>query len=568
MSAEETKALESALARMVRGKGIVPSSRREDSRFLVRVRVGGSGGAGDALGLGGGVGSGGLGSELEIADPSQPSSSARVDIRLVDVLEGETLLERGVKCRLPLTQSGRVADPALRANLSLVVDVMEESVQAGPGGRGRETYAVDESVRARLSPAELARALADEADRAARRGDHEAALNLLAEAQPLLKESGHRGEEGLVWERLAGLSSSTGRPVERAVDYAEQAVRRARESSDRRAEARALALLAVMEARASNYPRSLELLQAARLLSRNESDAPTEAAVLANLAALTAVRGSFERARPLLEDAISLLGDAAPRRALARFLLAAALVESPLDARDQARALEQVSRARALGREAGDLSIERDAAFVQAKVRLSTTDLRHLMDGEVDVMRALQLSREIEDRQGEAAAFALLGAFSHRLARPELAAEYLAIAQQQARAGGYVDVVVDGLQLLGDMAPNTERGLSFLDEVVRLRRETGDLRGQVKTLSDMCRLYAALEEEDLARERHFEAVAALQSYVSARMADPFTEDVRGSFLVVLKSLVTTRTELPYLESYLTIRNLTIVPDPTWAEEAK
>ncbi len=115
------------------------------------------------------------------------------------------------------------------------------------------------------------------------------------------------------------------------------------------------------------------------------------------------------------------------------------------------------------------------------------------------------------------------------------------------------------------MAPNTERGLSLLEEVVGLRRQAGDLRGEVKTLSDMTRLHSALGQEDLAEARYREAVAALDRYVAAREADPFAEDIKESLIVSLKSLMTTRTELPYLESYVAIRNLTVVPDSTWGE---
>jgi hypothetical protein len=81
-------------------------------------------------------------------------------------------------------------------------------------------------------------------------------------------------------------------------------------------------------------------------------------------------------------------------------------------------------------------------------------------------------------------------------------------------------------------------------------------------------LLSALRREDLARERHREAVDALERYVAGRAADPFREDIEASLVVSLKSLMATRTELPYLERYLAIRNLTIVPDPTWTEEAK
>jgi tetratricopeptide (TPR) repeat protein len=559
----ESEAIASAVARMAEGKkGLVLAARREDARFFLRLRLGAQGEESDGFLV---AGSAAPTSELDLAEASGPTAIARVDLSLTSVLDGEILFERSLKCQLPLAQRNRLLDPALRANLSHVVDVMAKARKEASKDEGAAEFGPSEQDRKRLSGAELARALSDGGSRARKRGYEEAALNLFAEAQPLFKELGLRKEEGAVWERLAGAMAATGRPLDRALDYTKMAVRIAQESGDARTEARSMTGLAALEARALDYGRSLELLQSARRHSHDEGDVLTEAVALANLAGVTALRGSFDAAHEKQQEALALARTTNNRRAIGRLLLGSAVIQSRVDARDRAKSLELVSEARRIGRETRDLALERDAAFVAAKVRFGTTDLRHLLDGELDAIRALQLSRRIGDRQGEAAGLALLGAFSHRLVRPESAAEYLALAQREARAASFMDIAIDTLQLLGEIAPDAERGLTFLEDVVTLRRAVRDLRGEVKTLSDMCRLHAGLEQDEPSQARCREALDALERYVEVRTGNPFAEDVHQSFLVSLKSLMTTRTELPYLESYLAGRHVTVVPDPTWEE---
>ena len=98
-----------------------------------------------------------------------------------------------------------------------------------------------------------------------------------------------------------------------------------------------------------------------------------------------------------------------------------------------------------------------------------------------------------------------------------------------------------------------------------IRRETNDLRQEIKTLSDMVRLHAGLGENDAAWARYQEALGALERYVGERNADPFAEDIEASFITVLKSLAATRPELPFLEDYLELRHLLVVPNPSWVQ---
>jgi len=97
--------------------------------------------------------------------------------------------------------------------------------------------------------------------------------------------------------------------------------------------------------------------------------------------------------------------------------------------------------------------------------------------------------------------------------------------------------------------------------------QTGDVlvRREIKTLSDMVRLHAGLGENDAAWARYQEALGALDRYVGERNADPFAEDIEESFITVLKSLVATRTELPFLGDYLELQHLLVIPNPGWVQ---
>jgi tetratricopeptide (TPR) repeat protein len=557
-SPEDSLSIASAVARMVEDKNVAAARRRDEADLLIRLRLGPA--RGTSQGSETSSSAGREPDEAQIETEAAVSTAiAAVELSLVDVVEGATLLERSLRCRMPLAEGARVSDPMLRASLSDVAAGMGTWGASRPEAARAETFGVSADERGTLPPAELAVRLYDEGIRASRRGYHEAALDLLAEAQPLFKQSGRRDEEGLAWERLAVLMASTGREIERALPYAKQAVKIARESKDSGAEARGLVTLGFLEAQSGRYAEALDALQSSQRKANGEKAVLTEATAFAGLAGVTAARGKFDSARELQKQALGLAVAAGNPGAEGRIRLAMALVESHLDERDRGRTLSELVEVRRLAEEAGDLALQKDALFVQAHVRLSTTDLEHLREGELDAIRALKLARRLGDRLGEAAGLALLGAFSHKLMRPALAAEYLAEALAMARENGYPEIAVDVLQLLGEMAPNGERALALLEDALALRRKAGDSRGEIKTLSDMCRLHAGLGQLERAEERHREAVSLLGRYAQARSADPFVEDVRESFVVTIKSLLTTRTELPFLEGYLEIRNLVVAP---------
>ena len=95
--------------------------------------------------------------------------------------------------------------------------------------------------------------------------------------------------------------------------------------------------------------------------------------------------------------------------------------------------------------------------------------------------------------------------------------------------------------------------------------EGGDLRGQVKTLADLSRLQSGLERYDDAWETHLRAAAVAEQYVEQLQENGDREDIRASFTMVLKSLITTRTELPFLARYLRLNPMIPLPNPNWVE---
>jgi|GEM_PF-4152930 len=555
---QQAEVIASAMERMARGTGrIERAARKEDADVLVTLRLGALRTERD-----GGTQSTGFGPE-ETAQVDATSTRILLDFQVLDLLSGETVFEQRVRCGLPLTAGTRLADPALRARLSHVVDVIDDWAKERP---------VDTSSATTFAPkldglddAERARTLYREAERASLAGYQDAALTMLAEAQTVFKQTGLREEEGRAWEWLAALMATTGRPLDRSVTYGKQAVRIARQVSDPRAQARTLGLLAALEARNRNYPRALELLQAVRRQGREAGATLVETMAIANMAGLTAMRGKFESAHMMQAQALALAQQSGNPRAEGRVRLAMAVTAARTDERDRTDTLAQLVEVARLAAASGDRALAEDVAFVQANVRLGTTNLGQLRAGEIDAIRALKLARRLEDQQGEAAALALLGAFAHRLERLDHAAEYLALAQEKAREAGYVEIMADSLQLLGEMAPSYERGLTFLDNVLLIQRETNDVRREIKTLSDMVRLHAGLGENDAAWARYQGALGALDRYVGERNADPFAEDIEESFITVLKSLVATRTELPFLGDYLELQHLLVIPNPGWVQ---
>ncbi|HSF15885.1 MAG TPA: hypothetical protein VLK65_10075 [Vicinamibacteria bacterium] len=563
-SPNETEVFIDTVAGMVRGKPVEMADRLENADLLLRLHLA-STRAQTTVGEEARPSSYRLDpAEIEIDAPPTSAAFADVEWTLVDIVRDRVIQEKSLRCRLPLTERNRLQDPMLRASLSDATDVAERWVDERAPDPVPPAFGPSGEERRSLGPSELAHALRREAARALLRGYEETGLTLLADAQALYKQTGLRHDEGLTWERLAASTLSTGRPLETAVSYAEQAVKVARESSDSRAEARALVTLAVGEAAGSDYRRSLEVLQAAQRMARNDGDNATESVVLANIAALTAIRGRFSAALGQQEQALTLL-EPGNARLETRLKLAMAVVQSHLDARDRAETLGKLLRLREVARQTNDLGLDRDLAFVLANVRFNTTDLAQLNEGELDAIRALRLSRRLGDRRGEAAALALLGAFSHKLLQPAEGAEYLGRALESARENGYVEITIDSLHLLGEMAPSAERGVLFLDDVLLLRRETGDLPGQIRTLSDQSRLLAGLGKGDGAWTKYREAVSVLGRYVEERLGHPFKEDIRSSFIDTLKTLVATRAEAPFLERYLEMRHLMITREPEWME---
>ena len=394
---QQAEVIASAMERMARGTGrLERAGRKEDADVLVSLKLGALRTERD-----GGTQSTGFGPE-ETAQVDATSTRILLDFQVLDLLSGETVFGQRVRCGLPLTAGTRLADPALRARLSHIVDVIDDWVKERPIETSHATTFAPKLDG--LDDAERARTLYREAERASQAGYQDAALTMLAEAQTVFKQTGLREEEGRAWEWLAALMGTTGRPLDRSVTYAKQAVRIARPVSDPRAQARTLGLLAALEARNRNYPRALELLQAVRRQGHEAGATLVEAMAIANMAGLTAMRGKFESAQTMQAQALALAQQSGKPRAEGRVRLAMAVIAARTDERDRSDTLAQLAEITRLATASDDRALEEDAAFVQANVRLGTTNLSQLLSGEIDAIRALKLARLLEDRQGEAAA--------------------------------------------------------------------------------------------------------------------------------------------------------------------
>ncbi len=541
------------------------AGRPENADLIVRVTVGAAGTAGPSLAE---IGGAAAGSERGADSPSgEARPTIEVSFSIVDVLDGSFLMpEERVNCRLPLTQGSTIAAPCLLTRIQRLVDQMDEWAKREAATlETAADFGLPADDRAGLGAADLAAAYYREGLRASRAGFEARALDLMAEAQPLFRETGMRQEEGATWLQLAYLMAATNRDLDRAITYAEQTVRIARELSDSVAEARALSLLAGCEARIGAYSRAARIARSAAAQARDNADTLTEGTSVAILAGLAAVRGNFDQARALQGQALELVRAAGNDRAAARVLLSIAAVTAHDDDRVRSATMAQLDEVREIARESGSLALLRDVTFAMADTRYDTTEIELANAGEVDAIRAIKLSSRLDDRIGEAAGFGLVGAFAVHLGKLDRAFEYLRLAQEKAVEAGFVEGAIDTFQIMGEEVPDPSYGVTLLQTVLGLRTEQQDLRGQVRTLSDLSRLQAGLERNEEAWASYQGAVAVVGQYIAQLQEDRDREDIRESFTQVLTSLMTTRTKLPFLARYLKINRMLPLFNPSWID---
>ena len=545
---------------------LAPAGRLERADLIVRVTVGAARSTGPGLAN---IGGRAAGSERGAGDlPTEARPTVEVTLRIVDVLRGSLLMEdETVTCRLPLVQGNTIAAPCLRTWIPRMVELMDAWAESETTTlETAADFGLSENERDSLGPAELASAFYREGVRASRAGFEARAFALMADAQRLFRETGMRREEGAAWEHLAYLTAATHRSLEQAIGYAEQTVKIARELFDPVAEARALSLLAGCEARNGNYSQAARIARSAAGHARDNDDTLTQGMSIATLAGLAAVRGNFDQARALQSQALQLVRAAGNRRASARVLLSIAAVTAYDDDRVRSASLAQLDEVRETALESENLALLRDVTFAMADTRYDTTEKELVIAGEVDAIRAIKLSGRLDDKIGEAAAIGLLGAFAVHLGKLGPAFEFLGAAHTRAVEAGFPEGAADSFQKMGEEVPDQSYGVTLLQTVVGLRAEQQDLRGQVKTLSDISRLQAGLGRNEEAWASYQGAVTVAGQYIAQLQANRDLEDIRESFTMVLKSLVTTRTELPFLARYLKINRMLPLLNPSWIEE--
>ena len=543
---------------------LTQAGRPEAADLIVRMTVGATAIAGPDLAA--------IGARAAVPERggAAPRSEARptieVYLSIVDVLDGSFLLEENFTCQLPLTQGNSIAAQCLHTRIPRIVDRMDAWAESEAATlKTAADFGLSESDRTGLGPADLAAAYYREGVRASRAGFEARALDLMAEAQPLFKETGMRREEGAAWGQLAYLMAATHRGHDRAITYAEQTIRIARELSDPVTEARVLSLLAGCEARNGNYTRAARIARSAAAQARDNGDTLAEGMSIAILAGVAAVRGDFDQARPLHRQALELVRVAGSSRAAARVLLSIAAVTAHDDDRVRSASMAQLQEVREIALEIENLALLRDVTFAMADTRHDTTELKLHNAGEIDAIRAIKLSSRLDDKIGEIAGIGLLGAFAVDLGKLDRAFEYLRVAQERAVDAGFVEGAIDSFQMMGEAMPDPSDGVTLLEAVVGLRAEQQDLRGQVKTLSDLSRLQAGLEHNEEAWASYQGAVTVAGQYIAQLRENRDHEDIRQSFTMVLTSLMTTRTELPFLARYLKINRMLPLLNPLWIE---
>ena len=153
--AQQAEVIASAMERMAKDTArLERAARREDAGVLVRLRLGARRAEREGRGQ-----STGFGPEQaeQLGATAATSTSIQLDFHVVDVLRGETVFEQRVRGGLPLTAGTRIADPALRARLSHVVDIVDDWAKVQPIDTSSATHVAPKLDG--LDDAERARAL-------------------------------------------------------------------------------------------------------------------------------------------------------------------------------------------------------------------------------------------------------------------------------------------------------------------------------------------------------------------------------------------------------------------------
>lgn len=354
----------------------------------------------------------------------------------------------GARCKLAL---GRIEmalgqpEPALAHGeqaLDLYTGLADEAGQAAAWssiGRARtalgDPYGAAAAQQQALAlarrlgrPLEEGRALNDLGLAFHTQGDLRQALGFYQQALDAFERAGEQGfKKANALLNLATVYGSLGE-LEEAIAATRQVLALQRALGDRRGEARTLNNLGVLSYNLGDFGAAREAYAAALAQARETGDRLREAALLHNLGTAYYGLGDSERALAHFEPALPIFREAGARSDEVRTEIAIAQTRFRLG--ETALALDVGRRAAATASRASDREGEKLARLLLGH-RLTAGDPAAAL---VELFRALDLARELEDRLGEVSALRLLGEAHLALGKPEPARQTLQPAVELARA--------------------------------------------------------------------------------------------------------------------------------------
>jgi class 3 adenylate cyclase/predicted ATPase len=227
---------------------------------------------------------------------------------------------------------------------------------------------------------------------------------------------------------------------------------------------------------ATDYNPAAELLEEALRLARESGQRIAEAHALRQSAELHFIQYAYARAAEALEEAAAIFEETGLKGAQAHSL--ALLVRAVAPAGETKRTQQAAAAALRLAREIGDPRIEAEALRLTSIAQLEAGDFQ---DARLNAEQALQAARELGDRQSEVWALNTLGIAHRRLGDDRAAAEcFRTITEKSAAIGFELGWRYGAMNLmeLWESLGRYEDNLQWLEESLPAVRARGDVHNE------------------------------------------------------------------------------------------